>query len=540
MTQATTRFQRFANLYKDSVALMQLGAMLRERAGIEQASCLMATPTNLAQLADAELTVDVNAAPGDLLVVVRGESAACDAALLAAGSILLAAPGSDSREHAAFKLPLSSLALGVAEGRAQGIGADLALISVPGDYAAAEAFKALALGLHVMLFSDNVSVAHERAIKTLARERGLLVMGPDCGTAIVNGVPLGFANVVRRGSIGLVAASGTGLQEVTCRIHHLGGGVSQALGTGGRDLKEQIGGITMRQGLAALAADAATRVIVLISKPPSPAIALEIERAAGEACAQGKLVVVHFLGAKPGALPAGVFAATSLRHAADMAVALARGDTPPAPEVAPTAALTAEVEHQAAAMAPSQCAVRGLFTGGTFCYEAQLAFIAHGLACSSNAPAHGAATFNPRDGTGESGGHVFLDLGDDDYTRGRPHPMIDPQLRDSLVRSQGADPAVAALLFDVVLGYGSHPDPAAGLAEALADAQREARAQGRTLALIGHVCGTDADPQDRAAQLRQLEAAGALIAGSNVEASLLAAGLAQRLARRPAARRGQE
>src|SRR5207344_2546391 len=191
--------------------------------------------------------------------------------------------------------PLTSLALGVEASP----DADLALISVPGDYAAAEAMKALALGLHVMLFSDNVSVEEERAIKEYARERGLLVMGPDCGTAIVNGVPLGFANVVRRGDIGLVAASGTGLQEVTCRIHQLGGGVSQALGTGGRDLKDDIGGITMLQGIAALADDPSTRVIVLISKPPAAAIARQIEDAAAAA---GKPVVMHFLGAAAGSV----------------------------------------------------------------------------------------------------------------------------------------------------------------------------------------------------------------------------------------------
>ena len=230
----TTRFKLFANLYKDSVTLMQLGAALRERDGIAQASCLMATPANLAQLLDADLSIDTQASPSDLLVVVRGDPVACDAAIAAAETLLKSAGASSDGAGTAFSLPLTSLALGVEHAP----DADLALISVPGDYAAAEAMKALALGLHVMLFSDNVSIAEELTIKTRARAKGLLVMGPDCGTAIVNGVPLGFANVVRRGDIGLVAASGTGLQEVTCRIHNLGGGISQALGTGGRDLKE--------------------------------------------------------------------------------------------------------------------------------------------------------------------------------------------------------------------------------------------------------------------------------------------------------------
>jgi succinyl-CoA synthetase alpha subunit len=519
---ATTRFKVFPNLYKDSVTLMQLGAKLRERDGIAQASCLMATPANLAQLEDADLSIDTQASPSDLLVVVRGDAPACDEAISAADAMLQAKGSAGDGEAAAFSLPLTSLALGV-EAQPD---ADLALISVPGDYAAAEAMKALALGLHVMLFSDNVSIEEERAIKTAARARDLLVMGPDCGTAIVNGVPLGFANVVRRGDIGLVAASGTGLQEVTCRIHNLGGGISQALGTGGRDLKEEIGGITMLQGLAALAADPATRVIVLISKPPAPAIARQIEDAAGAA---GKPVVVHFLGAAPEQIRGGLFAATSLRHAADVAVALARGEPVPKSAATPPTAAIATVERMAAAMAPTQTAVRALFTGGTFCYEAQLAFLARGLACSSNAPAKGANSFDSH--AGRTDGHVFLDLGDDDYTRGRPHPMIDPALRDAAIRAQGADPHTAVILFDVVLGFGSHDDPAHGLAQALADAQSAARAQGRTLALIGHVCGTDGDPQDKADQVRQLEAAGAVIVGSNVEAASLAAHVAERRAR---------
>jgi len=521
---STTRFKVFANLYKDSVTLMQLGAQLRGRDGIAEASCLMATPANLAQLQHADLSIDTQASPSDLLVVVRGEPAACEEAIEAADALLQAKGASGGGGAEAFSMPLTSLALAVESNP----GADLALISVPGDYAAAEAMKALALGLHVMMFSDNVSIGDELAIKTAARAKDLLVMGPDCGTAIVNGVPLGFANVVRRGDIGLVAASGTGLQEVTCRIHNLGGGVSQALGTGGRDLKEEIGGITMLQGLAALAADRQTRVIVLISKPPAPVIARLIEEAAAAA---GKPVVVHFLGAARAPERAGLHVAASLRHAADVAVALARGEAAPAASSTPAAAALAAVEQCAASMASAQKSVRALFTGGTFCYEAQLAFIERGLPCRSNAPAQGALPFD-----GRFDGHVFLDLGDDDYTRGRPHPMIDPLLRDAMVREQGADAQTAAIVFDVVLGFGSHPDPARGLAQALVDAQREARRQGRALALIGHVCGTDGDPQDKAAQVRQLEAAGAVIVGSNVEAAALAAQLAAQIAGRAAAR----
>jgi len=521
----TTRCKVFPNLYKDSVSLMQLTAQLREREGVAQASCVMATPANLAQLKDADLAIDVEPSPSDLLVVVRGEAQACDDAIAAAEANLQSKKAaSGGGEASAFELPLTSIALGVEAAP----DADLVLISVPGDYAAAEAMKALALGLHVMMFSDNVSIAEERAIKTAARARGLLVMGPDCGTAIVNGVPLGFANVVRRGDIGLVAASGTGLQEVTCRIHNLGGGISQALGTGGRDLKEEIGGITMLQGLAALAADPETRVIALVSKPPAPAIARKIEDAAAAA---GKPVVIHFLGGTPEGTHAGIVGARSLREAADFAFALARGEQARAGSDALDAKAAAAVDACIAKMAPTQTAVRGLFTGGTFCYEAQLAFLDRGLACSSNAPAHGAEHYD-----GKQGGHVFLDLGDDDYTRGRPHPMIDPSERNAMVRTHAANPQTAAIVFDVVLGYGAHADPAAGLAEALAEERRSAAVAGRTLALIGHVCGTDGDPQGKAGQVQQLERAGALIVGSNIEAAALAAHLAQQLAAKRGAR----
>jgi succinyl-CoA synthetase alpha subunit len=511
---ARLRHRVFPDLYKDSVALMQIGAALRAREGVDEASCIMATPANLAQLADAGLAIDATFAPSDLLVVVRGQPEACDAAIEAAAALLEASPARGDGGGPVFRLPLSSIAMGVEETP----DADLALISVPGDYAAAETRKALALGLHVMLFSDNVSIADERALKRYAHERGLLVMGPDCGTAIVNGVPLGFANVVRRGDIGLVAASGTGLQEVTCRIDHLGGGVSQALGTGGRDLKDEVGGITMQDGLRALADDPGTRVIVLISKPPSRAISQAVLDAAGAA---RKPVVVHFLGAPPETLRHPFIAvAHSLQHAADVAVALAQEREAPATDAPPDGG---RIAAAIAAMAPSQRDVRGLFCGGTFCYEAQLAFVRRGLAVASNAPVDGAGAIG-----GQPQGHVFIDLGDDEYTRGRPHPMIDPAQRNAALLAHAAEGATAALLFDVVLGYGAHPDPVDALERTLREARALAADGGRALALIGHVCGTDHDPQDRRRQLEALERAGVIVAASNIEAAALAAEIAMR------------
>jgi succinyl-CoA synthetase alpha subunit len=516
-----TRFRVFANFYKDSVALMQVGAALRKRPGIVEASCVMATPANLEQLAHAKLSIDAKVNPSDLLVVVRGEAQACDDALDAAQALLQSEPAGGG-ESEAFSIPLTSIAAAVE----QSADADLALISVPGDYAAAEAMKALSLGLHVMLFSDNVGVEQEIVIKRRAETRGLLVMGPDCGTAIINGIPLGFANVVRRGSIGLVAASGTGLQEVTCRIHNLGAGVSQAIGTGGRDLRDEIGGLTMLAGLRALAGDDPTCVIVLISKPPSPAVAARI---LALAAASGKPTVVHFLGAESGLIQgAGLHGAQSLADAADIAVRFAQTGESTSATASRNDSPVAD-ERALDGLASTQSTVRGLFTGGTFCYEAQLAFLRRGLACRSNAPVHGAS---PLDNA--AGGHIFIDMGDDEYTRGRPHPMIDPSLRNAAIREAADDPSLAILLFDLVLGYGSHPSPADELADALRDAQRAAARQGRKLVTIGHVCGTGSDPQDRAGLIKTLASAGAIIAGSNIEAASIAAQFALHLAKRTA------
>ena len=306
------KYKVFSNLYQDSVSLMQISAQISKLPGIQQASVVMGTPNNLEQLRDAGLGNEINASPNDLVIAVMGEEDICNEALILAQQRLTSKP--DDETDSGIKTP-EKVSLEMAlEAEPE---ANLALISVPGDYAAAEAIKALNLGMNVMMFSDNVSIVQEKSIKTLARERQRIVMGPDCGTAIVNGIPLGFANVVKRGAIGVIGASGTGLQEVTCRIDQLGAGISQALGTGGHDLSEEIGGISMLFALDALAQDDETRVIVLISKPPSPIVARTIlERA--EAC--GKPVVVNFLGANPHDLARpNITAATTLASAADIA-----------------------------------------------------------------------------------------------------------------------------------------------------------------------------------------------------------------------------
>jgi succinyl-CoA synthetase alpha subunit len=507
--------RHYPNLYKDSVSLMTVSAKVLAVPGIEAASVVMATATNVENLAHAGLGV-FEVRPNDLVVAVSGTETACAEALAAADALLAAKASNADALGAAQQAAVSSIQMAVARDPAH----NLALISVPGDYAGAEAMKALRLGLHVMLFSDNVPADTELALKAYARDHDLMVMGPDCGTAIVNGVPLGFANVVRRGPIGVVGASGTGTQEVTARIHQLGSGVSQALGTGGHDLSQKIGGISMLYGLRALDADPATQVIVLISKPPAAAIA---QRVLAAAEASAKPVVVIFLGADAASIThKGVYGANYLAQAAEMAVALAQGK-PATPVPIAVSGETREVLGKLSrAMAASQRHVRGIFSGGTFCFEAQLVHAAAGVRAFSNTPTAGN---QPLADNWKSQENTIIDMGDDQFTQGRPHPMIDPSLRDARVREEAADPTTAVILFDVVLGYGASAHPTAGLLDAVNSARATAAAAGRTLAFIGYVCGTDLDPQDRDKVVAGLQSAGVLLASSNAEAATWSAAL---------------
>ncbi len=367
-----------------------------------------------------------------------------------------------------------------------------------------------------------MEVHDEIELKTKALRKGLLVMGPDCGTAIVAGVGLGFANAVRRGSVGIVAASGTGLQEVASMVHRMGAGVSHALGTGSRDLTDQVGGIAALQALSALRDDPDTQVLVLISKPPSPQVAHRVLRAA---IASGKPAVVDFIGADPQSLPRHprLHYVTTLAEAAGRAVELARR-APPSPALQ-------WVRQQAARFAPGQRYLRALYSGGTFCYEALLLLRPYLGDVRSNAPLRPDLRLdNPM----ASVGHTAVDLGADEFTVGRLHPMIDMDLRARRLLQEATDPETAVILLDVVLGYASHPDPAAELAPFIERAVASARQAGRHLAVIAFVCGTEADPQSYQRQRQILEGAGAYVADNNAEAVELAGMLASLLEERAA------
>lgn len=491
------------NRYQDSVTLMQVAERIRARDGITAAALMMGTPPNKEILEDAgQLTPDGAAAgPNDLIVALQGSETAV-AAVAAALDDLLRAEIPAPTDHAT--VAPHSLAAGLA---AQP-DTNFVLISTPGLYAAAEARKALLAGRHVMIFSDNVHPDDEERLKRLAGERGLLCMGPDCGTAVIGGVPLGFANVVRRGPIGVVGASGTGTQEVTTLIDRYGSGVSHAIGTGSRDLSPRIGGAMTIAGLQALLADPATEVVVVLSKPPHPTVAARVAEAAAGA---GKPVVFAFLGMDPATLPGDhPHIAQTLEDAARQAVTLAGGTPPPADEAS-------DILPKSTIHNPKY--VRGLFSGGTFAYEAMLILGAALGPVYSNIPLRpDLALPDPA----RSREHTVLDLGADEFTVGRPHPMIDLSVRADRIRQEAADPTTGVILLDVVLGYGAHPDPARMLAEAVRAARATAGGAGRDLAVVASVCGTEADPQRLSAQQAQLAAAGVLLADSNAAAARLA------------------
>lgn len=496
------------NFYRDSVSLMQLSSTLTKLSGVEQASAVMASPNNISLLLEAGLlTEPVEASANDLLIALQGDVDALESALVSAESSLKQPSHSSIGDEQSRGISPRSIEMGLGKL----VGANLALISTPGEYAAAEAFKALSLGLNVMLFSDNVDLKDEIALKRFAQERDLIVMGPDCGTAIINGIPLAFANVVRRGVIGVVGASGTGLQQVTCLIDRWGGGISQAIGTGGHDLHCDVGGISMLQGMKALATDPSTSVIVLISKPPSPEVADKVLEAAGHA---GKAVVVNFLGADLDRVRhENIYPAVTLEDAAAAAVALANGRTPETNRASVTAPTLTP-------LAQEQRYIRGLYSGGTFCYEASLLLKKALGQINSNTPVE------PGDRLSDvwtSRKHTVIDLGDDLFTRGRPHPMIDHRLRNERLIKEANDPEAAVILLDVVLGYGSHPDPADELVPAIQNARDLAAKAGRPLVIIGFVCGTAADPQNLLRQEMALEKVGVLLAESNAQAVRLAA-----------------
>ena len=483
-----------SGVYYDSAVLMQLQRSLAGLPGIQDAGVIMGTATNKELLARIDLVSSEveQAKENDLVIVVRAESELPAAEAIAKVDELLSARKTSVAQD--YRPRSLEGAVGMMPD------ANWVLISVAGRYAAGVARETLRLGKHVFLFSDNVGVEDEIDLKAEASRKGLLVMGPDCGTAIVGGMGLGFANKVRPGPIGVVAAAGTGLQQVTARIDQLGSGITFGIGTGGRDLSEKVGGTTFLQGLDVLSRDPDTRVILLVSKPPSPKVADKVLQIARKA---PKPVVVCFIGRVPISRRVGnLFYASGLDDAAAICVELAAH--PPVLEQA--------ADLKLERFAKGQRYLRGLFSGGTLAYEAQHLLGDYLPKVYANAPIH---KENKLQDALVSVEHTIVDLGEDEFTVGRLHPMMDNELRIRRLMEEAADPEVAVILLDVVIGYGSHPDPAAELGPAIAKARALAAEAGRYLEVAVVCTGTEADPQKLSHQIEQLKAGGAWVDPSN-------------------------
>lgn len=501
--------------YHDSVTLMLVARELSRLEGVRDAAVVMATEANKSILAGAGLlTIEAKAATAnDLVIAVSAEAAPlADAALQKVAGLLKKKVSAG--EAGEFKPKTIRGAL------ASHPEANVAVISVAGRYAVDEAWEALLRGLHVLLFSDNVSLEDEIALKKYAREHGLLLMGPGAGTAILNNVSLGFANVLPRGPVGIVSAAGTGLQEVSTLLARRGVGISQCIGTGGRDLKKEVGGIMMLEALKALQQDPDTAVLVLISKPPADEVAQIIFK---QVSASSKPTVICFLGGDmasavkiPNAIPA-----RTLYECALLTSRAVRPENGGIKEFlqAEHTALAEQARRLKHKLNADQRYLRGLFSGGTLCYEAQV--IWKDILDSpvySNAPLPGGPALPE---STKSQGHTAVDLGEEEFTVGRPHPMIDNDLRIRRLLQEARDPQVGVIMLDVVLGYGAHPDPASELGQAVKEARELARGEGREVLVVASVTGTGDDPQNLSRTLSVLEAAGVVVCDSNAAAARL-------------------
>jgi FdrA protein len=482
--------------YFDSVTLMLASSDAEEVEGVTFAAAVTATPVNLS-LVEAQgfgLTGE-SPGPNDLIVALRAsDDEAADAAEKAIDARLA------GTAEFAVGSPSEVPARSWRSAARRNSDLNLALVSVPGRFATVEVAQALDAGMNVFCFSDGLSVSDEAALKREAVDKGLLLMGADCGTAIIDGVGLGFANAVPRGPIGVVGASGTGIQEVTCLLDSASLGISHAIGVGGRDLSGEVGGTMTRRAIELLDADETTTTIVVISKPPDASVAARVIETAGRA---SKPVVIGFLGgvAVEGDTRANVTIVDSLEAAA-------RGAAGKAGE---SIGVDAPLRERT-----TPGFVRGLFCGGSLCYEAMHVLAATGRSIASNVPLRPEWSMSD---VQTSEGDTFIDFGEDELTEGRAHPMIDPSLRNERMKRESGDPEVGAIVLDVVLGYGAHPDPAADLARITEEALRR-RSGDLTIAVS--LCGAKADPQDAEAQRKQLVDAGAHVTRNSAAAARIA------------------
>ena len=500
-----TAITLFKDTYLDSVLQLAGTRAMRQVEGVQWAAAAMGTAANLETVREQGFTADDigDAAAGDLILAVRAiDPASTEAALKAGEQAMFAARERVSDTAAAQPRSLD-------QALHQQLDSNIAIVSVPGDYAALEAHKALAAGLDVLLFSDNVSVDDEIALKEHAARRGRFVMGPGAGTAMLANTGLGFANVVRPGRVGVIAAAGTGAQEAMALLDRWGVGVSHVIGLGGRDLSQAVAGRMAALALEALREDPATEVILLVSKPPAMSVAQKVMTLAGDTP-----LVASLIGLSPdAATPARVHVSDTLEGGVVRTLDVLGIVAPDR-----TRLRGPSIEDAIVRLAPNRTTVRGLFSGGTLCYEA-LVLLGRSLGpVWSNTPIDKAYGLPAPEHAS-----ICLDLGEEEYTKGRPHPMIDPEARVDMLREAGHDPDIAVVLLDVVLGHGSHPDPAGMLAPVCAEISGSDGPQ-----VVAYVLGTDQDPQGYADQVRKLVDAGCIVTETAARAALTAAAIATR------------
>ncbi len=502
--------------YRDSVTLMRVSNEVSKLNGVSQAAVVMATPLNKRFLADVGFKGGEieRAGPDDLIIAVEAQSKEVIESTMSKVEDML----SSKESPKAGEIRPRSLASAISVMP----DANLALISVPGRFAKREAMNAIEKGLDVFLFSSNISYDDELELKEAAKRRGRLVMGPDCGTAIIDGVVLGFGNVLRRGSIGIVSASGTGIQEVSTLIDNEGLGVSHAIGTGGNDLSEKVGGITTMQGIRVLEEDESTKVILLISKPPGPKTSAKVRRVLGRS---KKPVIVNFLGEEDTKRSKYMRAAT-LEDATRIAIALISGKKPDLrPFSDPEGRVKSLAQSESSKLSRTQKYIRGLYSGGTLCYESQVVLAPLMGDVFSNTPLE---PKNRIEDANTSKENTCIDMGSDEFVVGRPHPMIDYSLRKNRIVQEARDPETAVLLLDAVLGYGSNVNPAGEVVPAIDSARKLAEDGGRHLSVVASIIGTLKDPQDIKKQAKELASAGVVLMPSNAQAARFAALVASR------------
>ena len=479
--------------YHDSVVLMLLTNQISTIEGVKKVSIMMATPANKDIYRQSGLSTEEleGASANDMVVVADvDDEGILDVIMQEVEEFFKKQSTSESEKKGAESVKSWDKALKKLPD------ANLAVISIPGAYAALEADRALDEGMNVFMFSDNVTLEDEIKIKQKAHEKGLAVMGPDCGTGIIQAVPIAFTNNVTPGSIGIIGASGTGIQELTTIIDRLGEGVKNAIGTGGRDLSTEVGGITMMDMIEAMESDDSVKVLIIISKPPAKEVR---DRISDRLSNFKKPVVTLFLGEKPEYHEENFYHAYTLDEAARLAVGLVRGE-----EIKEG---TVDVDASKFFGAEEKKTIKAYYSGGTLAGEAAM-LIKDAL--NLKVPPQKAEGFMLK-----TDGHIVVDLGDDVYTQGKPHPMIDPAKRIECMQDAIDDESTGVILLDIMLGYGSHADMAGALLPSIIELRDKAQAEGRKLFFVATVCGTRRDFQNYDEAVGKLKEAGVIVCENN-------------------------